>query len=180
MDASPSPHAVTVATLESIRRATAHLSAADLPRRRPGKWSIAQILEHLEKTYTSTAHILGRCADLGVAKGGVPTLKNRFQAWIVVGLGFFPTGVKTPDVAMPADAPEPGGLDRAIAALRAFDAAAWRSEDRLGARAKVANHPILGPFTVEQWRRFHLFHTRHHVKQIRALGRRGKAEGGRE
>jgi hypothetical protein len=26
---------------------------------------------------------------------------------------------------------------------------------------------VLGPFSIEQWRKFHLVHGRHHVKQIR-------------
>ena len=33
---------------------------------------------------------------------------------------------------------------------------------------KVVDHPILGAFTVDQWLKFHLVHTRHHEKQIRA------------
>jgi hypothetical protein len=28
---------------------------------------------------------------------------------------------------------------------------------------------ILGPLTIRQWRKFHLIHGRHHIKQIRAI-----------
>jgi hypothetical protein len=31
------------------------------------------------------------------------------------------------------------------------------------------DHPILGPLTGGQWRKFHLVHGLHHVKQIRRL-----------
>jgi hypothetical protein len=37
---------------------------------------------------------------------------------------------------------------------------------RFGARVKLMNHPIIGPLSVRQWRRFHWVHTRHHVRQI--------------
>jgi len=170
MDESRPAHPATRATLDAIRAATAALSASDLQRRRPGKWSIAEILDHLDKTYSGTAYILARCAEQGVPKGGRPTLKNRFEAWLVTGLGYFPTGVQSPEVARPSSDPAPGVLERMTASLSAFDAAASRAEQRLGGRAKVANHPILGPFTVHQWRRFHFLHTRHHMRQIRALG----------
>jgi hypothetical protein len=31
------------------------------------------------------------------------------------------------------------------------------------------DHPILGPFSIAQWRKFHLVHGLHHVKQIQRL-----------
>jgi hypothetical protein len=162
-------HPAASATLEALRAASASLSSADLQRREPGKWSVEQIYDHLEKPYSSTAYILGRCAEQGVAKGGRPTLKNRIQAFVVTSLGYFPTGVASPEVAIPAASPAPGAVERAVAALLTFDRAAAAAEARLGPRARVANHPIMGPFTVNQWRRFHLFHTRHHMKQVRAI-----------
>jgi hypothetical protein len=33
----------------------------------------------------------------------------------------------------------------------------------------IVEHPILGPLTAGQWRKFHLVHGMHHVKQIRRL-----------
>ena len=48
-----------------------------------------------------------------------------------------------------------------------LDDAAGRT-GRVFGSAKVLDHPILGAFTVDQWLRFHLVHTKHHEKQIRA------------
>ena len=68
----------------------------------------------------------------------------------------------------------PGGLsgEEALAlarrTLQELDAAAARCAERFGAGVRVANHPILGGFTVGQWRRFHWVHTRHHMRQILA------------
>jgi hypothetical protein len=42
-------------------------------------------------------------------------------------------------------------------------------EAKFGKHAKVLDHPILGPFSIAQWRKFHLVHGLHHVKQIRRL-----------
>ncbi len=60
----------------------------------------------------------------------------------------------------------PTALAYARETLQALDAAAVRCEAQFGPRVPVANHPILGGFTVRQWRRFHWSHTRHHVRQI--------------
>ena len=40
-------------------------------------------------------------------------------------------------------------------------------ERRFGVRTKILDHPILGPLTAEQWRKFHWIHGRHHARQIR-------------
>jgi hypothetical protein len=41
-----------------------------------------------------------------------------------------------------------------------------RCEEKFGAHRKLLDHPILGPLTAAQWRKFHLVHGLHHVKQI--------------
>jgi hypothetical protein len=43
-----------------------------------------------------------------------------------------------------------------------------------GTRRPVLNHPLMGPFSVTDWRWFHWAHTRHHLRQISA---RQKAKG---
>jgi hypothetical protein len=44
-----------------------------------------------------------------------------------------------------------------------------RCEEELGSRQKLLDHPILGSLTAAQWRKFHLVHGLHHVKQLRRL-----------
>jgi hypothetical protein len=44
-----------------------------------------------------------------------------------------------------------------------------RCESEFGSHRKVLDHPILGPFSIAQWRKFHLVHGRHHVKQLQYL-----------
>jgi hypothetical protein len=51
-------------------------------------------------------------------------------------------------------------------ALVAMDATLADAEKRFGAKARLLRHPVLGPLTAQQWRRFHEVHGRHHLKQI--------------
>lgn len=158
-------------TLDALRAATAKLDAETLARRPPGKWSGAQILEHLAKSYAGTAYILGRCLEQGQPKARRATLGDRLSSFVVVDLGYLPEGRQAPQVALPSESPPADIADAAGKALVALDEAAARAEARFGRRTKVANHPILGPFSVRQWRRFHLVHTRHHIKQLERLRR---------
>lgn len=160
-------HPILQATADRLRAATVHLTPEDLARRRePGRWSVAEILDHLLKTYASTAYILNRSVEQNTPKGRRPTLRERVSAWVVVDLGYFPTGVKTPAVAMPSASPKPTVRDDALDALAQLDAATTAAEERFGRLTKLANHPVLGPFDARQWRQFHLVHTRHHILQI--------------
>jgi hypothetical protein len=151
---------------------TSRLDADSLMSRPPGKWSAAEILEHLMKAYAGTAYILTRAVESGVPKGGAPTMRDRLSAFLVVDLGYLPSGREAPAVTRPEGLPPDGAAARAFDALRALDEAAARAEARFGRRVKLANHPILGPFDVRQWRRFHLVHTRHHARQIARLSAR--------
>jgi hypothetical protein len=85
---------------------------------------------------------------------------------VVVGAGRFPRGRLAPRHVVPTGTV---GLADALASvrrsLRALDLAAIGATGRFG-RARVLDHPILGPLTVAQWRRFHWIHTRHHARQI--------------
>lgn len=151
---------------DALRAATAGLDAASLAVGRPGKWTVAQIVEHLAKGYGGTAHVLGRCLDQDQPKARAVTFKDRLLAFVVVDCGYLPEGRQAPEVTRPADAPPADVVERALAALGDLDEVAARAEDRFGARTPLVNHPIIGPLGVDRWRRFHWIHTRHHVKQI--------------
>jgi hypothetical protein len=56
--------------------------------------------------------------------------------------------------------------------LAEMDRVIAECEARLGERARMLDHPILGPLTASESRRFHWAHGQHHVKQIWKL--RGK------
>jgi hypothetical protein len=50
-----------------------------------------------------------------------------------------------------------------------MDKAIAECESRYGKATRLLDHPVLGPLTAHQWRRFHVVHGKHHVKQIENL-----------
>jgi len=152
--------------LDAIEATTRGLTPEAWRRAAPGQWNSAQILEHLGKAYGSTAYILDKCVTDGTPKGRQPSWRQRVYATLIVDLGYFPTGVAAPEITRPDGLAGIEALAYARETLHALDAAASRCDVRFGPRALVANHPILGGFTVRQWRRFHWSHTRHHMRQI--------------
>jgi len=147
------------------------LSARELNSRRPDKWSIAEILEHLYLTYTGTTKGFSRLLAADKAQGNVPTMRQHLGAFVVTGLGYFPNGVKSPQVALPRGLPSERGVSEIVSKLAEMDEIMSRCAERFGAETKVLDHPVLGPLSVSQWRKFHLVHGRHHLKQVRQLRR---------
>lgn len=163
-------HPVLARTLGCIERAVAGMSAADLERHPPGKWSAAEILEHLSLTFDGTRRNFQKRLDTGARSASLPTVRQCLAVLRVVELGRFPSGQQAPALTRPE-----GRLrgDNALEEIRcnfaAMDSVMNEAEARFGRRGRIANHPILGPLSLRQWRRFHLVHTRHHMKQIAAL-----------
>lgn len=148
------------------------LSIEQLSCRSSGKWSGAEILEHLYLTYTATSKGFSRVLDSGTAAAGkAPTLKQRLGVLMVVQFGYFPTGVKSPPVAIPRGLLPEKCLAEIGAKIAEMEEITVRCEAKFGPDTKVLDHPLLGPFSVSQWRKFHLVHGLHHMKQIRRLRR---------
>lgn len=149
-----------------IDAAVAGLDDARAAVRVDGRWSIAEIVEHLDRTYTGTVKGLDRCLDAGTPRVTTQTVRGRMRRWVVVSLGVFPAGIEAPRHVVPAgQTPLSELLARVAAHLADMDAALGRARDRFG-RGPVLDHPILGPFTTAHWARFHRVHTRHHCRQI--------------
>jgi hypothetical protein len=53
--------------------------------------------------------------------------------------------------------------------IAAMDALIAQCEARYGKHTRMLDHPVLGPLTAAQWRKFHWVHGKHHVKQILRL-----------
>jgi len=159
--------------LERLRREVeaviAGLSKEGMLRHPPGKWCAAEILEHLYLTYTGTVKGFQRILEAGRPDAGKPTWKNRAQAWVVVGFGYMPVGRKAPARSHPRGLPAEAVSENIGPEISKMDDTITRCENQFGRSVKVLDHPILGPFTVLQWRKFHLIHGLHHLKQIRRL-----------
>ena len=156
--------------LEQIRREaerlTDEMSQADWHHAPPGKWSCAQIFEHLLLSYTATTKGTLKAMEIGKPLGGRPTLRDRISTFYVAGLGLLPSGRMAPKQTTPKEGIGLESLRQFNDALVAMDATLTDAEKRFGTRVKLLDHPILGPLTAKEWRRFHRTHARHHLKQI--------------
>ncbi|HME34116.1 MAG TPA: DUF1569 domain-containing protein [Candidatus Sulfotelmatobacter sp.] len=161
---------------EEIASAVAGLSAEQLSWHPPGKWCAAEILEHLYLTYTGTVKGFERVVEAGKPLATAQSWRQRGRTLVVVGFGYLPSGREAPPVARPRGVPTEKVLAEIGPKIAEMDDIMTRCEQKLGARRKLLDHPILGPLTAGQWRKFHLVHGRHHVKQIRRL-RRGALAG---
>jgi hypothetical protein len=154
---------------QEIASAIEGASAEQLRRHPPGKWCIAEVLEHLYLSYTGTLKGFERVEAAGKPLATSPTLKMRAQTFVVIRLEYLPSGREAPSVTRPRGISGETVLAEIGPKIAEMNAAIARCEEKLGRRTRLLDHPILGPLTASEWRKFHLVHGRHHVKQIRAL-----------
>jgi hypothetical protein len=153
----------------AITSAILGMTAEDLVRHPDGKWSTAEVLEHLYLTYTGTVKGFERCLQAGKPLARTPIVKDRMRAFVVTGLGHLPEGRKAPDRTRPRGMAADEVTREIGPSISAMDELIAQCEARFGKRTRVLDHPILGPLTARQWRKFHWVHGRHHLKQIQKL-----------
>jgi hypothetical protein len=159
--------------LEKLQRAVAEamadMSVEQMNWHPAGKWCAAEVLEHLYLTYTGTVKGFERVAQAGKPLASSATLAQRWRSLVVVGLGLLPGGRKAPPVAQPRGLPPEKVRTEIVAKIGEMDKIISQCEGRWGGQRKLLDHPILGPLTARQWRKFHLVHGLHHVRQIHRL-----------
>ena len=131
------------------------------------KWSAAQILEHLYLSYRGTAKGLSKCLEQGKPLATRSNAKQRMATVLLLTLNYFPPGRKSPERATPRGIPAAEVRKAIFAEMQTMATKLDECERQFGASTKILDHPILGPLTAEQWRKFHWVHGRHHAKQIR-------------
>jgi hypothetical protein len=132
------------------------------------KWCAAEVLEHLYLTYTGTVKGFERVLEAGKPMASPGSMRHRWRRLVVLGFSYLPEGRKAPKQTVPRGLPVEKVRSEVGMKIAAMDAIVAQCEARFG-RGKVLDHPILGPLTAAQWRKFHLIHGRHHVKQILRL-----------
>ncbi len=142
------------------------------PAARAEAWSVQQIAEHLLRTYDLTLGIFEERLLKGRCTKAKPTMQQRLAQWGITRLGYFPRGRKAPEQVTPqAVLPAESGYEifaRLTARLAALQTIFVEAETAFGQR-RCVSHMVLGPMSVEQWRRFHAVHGEHHLKQMRAI-----------
>jgi hypothetical protein len=120
-------------------------------------------------TYTGTLKGFERVAAAGKPLITAQSWRQRGRKLIVVNLGYLPSGRESPAVARPRGLAPEKVLAEIATKIAEMDDSIARCEQKLGSRRRLLDHPILGPLTAAQWRKFHLVHGLHHVKQLRRL-----------
>lgn len=152
---------------QELRNALAGATTTSMERGPAGKWSAAQVLEHLLLTYHGTNKGLAKCLEKGTSLATPGTFRDSVRSFVVCNLGYLPSGRKAPERATPRGMAAEGVRRAIFSEIEQMDAALSECERKFGANSKMLDHPVLGPFSVQQWRKFHWVHGRHHLGQIR-------------
>ena len=150
-----------------LEQTIAGATPADLARGPAGKWTPAEILEHLYITYSNTNRGVRKCLEKGFPLATRATLRHRVATMLITRFGYVPSGFPAPERTRPQGMPAEQVLRDIFSELDRMDSGLADLENKFGSATKVMDHPLLGPLTAEQWRKFHLAHGRHHARQIR-------------
>jgi len=134
-----------------------------------GRWSAAEILDHLNLTYIGTIKNMERRLADGRPCESDGRTRRTLQRIAVTRFGYYPSGRKSPERVLPRGTPVQQVLSEIRKNLTRMDALLSQCESRFAKGCVIAKHPILGPLTAAEWRGFHFTHGRHHMKQIRTL-----------
>lgn len=151
---------------KEIASAIHGITLDQLTLQKDGKWSVAEILEHLFMTYTGTSKGLERCLQAGRSLATRPSVYHHFATFALIGLGYFPSGRTAPKQATPKGMRPEKLVVEIGPQIAAMDRLARECEKKFGRRMRILDHPILGPLNIEQWRKFHAMHGHHHCRQI--------------
>lgn len=136
-----------------------------------GGWSRAQVVQHMLLAYGGTAAELERRLAKGAPTKRLRTPREQLQQFVLIRCGYFPPGRKAPhfvnpelSAVPPLDGPEMAAEYRRR--VGELNAAIAKAEAAWGTSVAIATHPVLGPLSGPQWRKFHAVHTLHHAKQL--------------
>ena len=164
-------HPTTKQIRDAIANSTDGLTEDQMRQHPQGKWDTAAILEHLALTFGTTARVMQKC----LREGRPLATSAKFQQYIaqiaVLKFSYIPTGRKAPERVLPTGISGREARELIFANLEKMDAAFAEAERRFGHKTKIADHPVLGPIQISGWRKFHVAHTRHHMKQVDGLVR---------
>jgi len=165
-------HPVLKSALEPLADQIAPLSLEEAqipPTPGQGRWCAQQILEHLILSYGMTSSELSK----QIRSGHVPRNRRNLLEFMLrvqtVGLGHMPEGIPAIRALRPTDfVPEPGAsvAARFLQAAEEMDALLVTCRKTFGIQA-CGEHPFFGVMRVDEWRRYHAVHARHHLRQLK-------------
>ena len=144
---------------EAIASSIRGMSREDLLWRPVGKWSTAEVLEHLYLTYTGTVKGCERSLTAQDRLITSQTSKQRFKTLVVVTLGYFPPGLQAPAQVHPKGIPveqvvsdiaqQITVMDELLTPLRA---APWKTREVVQSScAGCADRNAMGQIPLDPW-----------------------------
>ncbi len=131
-----------------------------------GRWTVAQIVEHLAVSVDLVAQLFEERGELPLRRRHSRPHETVLRHLVLIS-GRIPRGLNAVAAAVPSDEPEP---DMATAQFRMgvelmrHLAETWPSQVR---ESVFLRHPYLGDLNLPEWVRFHYVHSRHHMQEIR-------------
>lgn len=140
---------------------------AEWERGPAGKWTPAQIVEHLALGLTLSGETFQARRHHAPMSRRPRTPAERIATLLILGFRWFPPGRKAPSRTTPMEQ-----ITRRVAEEHfVAGLAGWVQVERdlLPTRGHdlFVKHPRLGDLSIEEWIRFHIIHARHHARQIR-------------
>jgi hypothetical protein len=175
-------HPVLKSALEPLAEQIAPLSLEEAqipPTPGQGRWCAQQILEHLILTYAMTSGELSK----QIRNGRIPKNRRNLLEFVLrvqtIGLGHMPSGIPSMRAIRPTEfVPEAGAAvaARFLQAAEEMDALLVTCRKTFGIQA-CGEHPFFGVMRVDEWRRYHAVHARHHLPQLKDAIRFAKKQG---
>jgi len=141
---------------------------ADWHRAPPGKWSPAQIVQHLAIGIDGSARTFDSRRAHAPMRRRPRTVREWLGYLVILRVGWYPTGFQSPAAVRPAERPDRAAVERQFREGLARFLALERELLPARARDLFVKHPRLGDLTLSEWLCFHAAHCVHHAKQIRA------------
>ena len=141
-------------------------SDAEWERAPAGKWTPAQIVEHLSLGLNLSGETFLARRNHAPMSRRRRTPAERIATLLILGFRWFPPGRKAPSRTTPEPITRRVAEEHFLAGLAAW---ALIERDLLPSRGHdlFVKHPRLGDLTIDEWIRFHRIHARHHARQIR-------------
>jgi hypothetical protein len=142
------------------------------PRGFEYRWNAQQIIEHLVLGFRQSTQMFEKRLSKGHRLRDVSRTRVQWVLQILMlSFGKYPVGVPTLEEMSPRKGEFAVMSGRQLIELlrdeiEEMDGAMDRCRSKFGME-KVARHPLLGPLRVDQWRRFHVVHSLHHLGQLR-------------
>lgn len=132
-----------------------------------GKWSPAQIVQHLALSLEGSGRAFQERRAKPPMQRRPRSVRERLGYFLVLGIGWVPSGRQAPTPTRPVERPDARAVERqlrdGVARFQALERELLPSRrDDL-----FVKNPALGDLTLPEWLRFHVRHCAHHARQIR-------------